>query len=333
MRIGAILPHLLVFGGVRRYIELGNGFVSRGHSFSIYTADGAKPTWLRFDGDVRTFGALRDVDHDILLCGSPELLDHLDRGKTIARIFYLQLEDVAAEERIIRSGRYRIMVNSSGLARRVRRRYRVEPLAGIGGVNPELFHPMGNRPTGAPLRILCYGRLSKPRKGTRFVVEAARMLRRSGVRIELHLFDTLTPGSPDPRIGFDPGLPYRFYLDLPQERMAAMYGAADVFVSAERRAGWSNTAAEAAACGLPIVCTGSGTEDFAVNGQSALVVPLRSPLLIARALGKLGRDRRLALRLGEAARIRVLEFTWEAVCGRMERTFMELLSRAENSPG
>jgi glycosyltransferase involved in cell wall biosynthesis len=323
LRIGAIVPHLLVFGGVRRYLELGNAFVDRGHEFSIYAPGRGEPVWLPFRGAVRPLEEIERFEHDVLLCGSPELLDRLDRGRTRVRIFYLQLEAVADEERIVRSGAYRIMVNSSGLSRKFARRYGFRPLEGIGGVNPDLFHPTERGPTGT-LRVICYGRLSKPRKGTRFVIGAVRSLRRRGYPIELDLFDTLNPGTPDPRIGFDPGVPYRFYLNLPQERMAALYGAADVFVSAERRAGWSNTAAEAAACGLAIVCTRSGTEDFAVNGVSALVVRARVSLCIAKAVERLYHDRELAVRLGDEARRRVLDFTWDKVCGRMERLFFEL---------
>jgi glycosyltransferase involved in cell wall biosynthesis len=325
LRIGAILPHTLVFGGVRRYLELGNRFAARGHSFTIYTPDGATPAWLSFAGAMRPFDAIGGETHDVLITGSPELTPLLDRAPARLRVFYLQIEGVAREERIVRSGKYRVMVNSSGLARRVRRRYGVEPLDGIGGVNPELFHPVGGRETGGPLRVLCYGRVSRPRKGTRFVIAAVRALRRRGLDAELHLFDTTNPGDDDPRIGFDPGIPYRYYLNLPQERMAAMYGAADVFASAERRSGWSNTAAEAAACGLPIVCTRSGTEDFAADGLTALVVRMRHPIFIERALERLWRDRALAARLGEAARGRILDFSWEALCARMERTFLDLL--------
>lgn len=323
LRIGSILPHLLVFGGVRRYLELGNRFAERGHLFTIYTPDGTRPEWLPFKGEVRPLERIAGVEHDVLMCGSPELLPWLDRGAARTRIFYLQIEGVAGEERIIRSGRYRIMVNSAGLARRVRRRYGVEPLDGAGGVSPELFHPVP-REHGGPLRVLCYGRLSKPRKGTRFVIQAVRSLRRRGCDVELALFDTPIPGSSDPRIGFDPGIPYTYYFNLPQERMAGMYGAADVFVSAERRAGWSNTAAEAAACGLPLVCTRSGTEDFAEDGVSALVLRLRLPFFIALSLERLYRDRDLGARLGAAAREKVLDFTWDRVCDRMERIFVAL---------
>ena len=326
MKIGAIVPHLLVFGGVRRYLELGNRFVARGHSYSIITPDGAGEAWLPFNGTVRSFASLGGDAYDVLMCGSPELIGVLDRGKALLRVFYLQLEGVEAEERIVRSGKYRIMVNSSGLARRVRTRYGIEPIGGVGGVNPELFHPV-ERASGRPFRVLCYGRLSKPRKGTRFVIQAVRSLRRRGYDMELDLFDTLNPGSTDPRIGFHPGVPYRFYLDLSQERMAALYGSADAFVSAEHRAGWSNTAAEAAACGVPLVCTKSGTEDFAAADETALIVPVRMSFFIERALRRLYVDPELGAQLGEAGRRRILDFTWDRLCGRMEEAFRKILER------
>lgn len=324
MRIGAILPHLLVFGGVRRYIELGNAFVSRGHAFTIYTPRVEYPRWLRFDGTLRSLDEVGDDRSDVILCGSPELLSDLDRSAARIKIFYLQIENVAHEAEIVLSGCYRVMVNSSGLARRVRRRYGIEPLDGIGAVNPRIFHPTDERGSDGVFRVLCYGRLSRPRKGTRYVVQAVRSMRRRGYPVELHLFDTINPGDDDPRIGFDPGVPFRYYLNLPQSRMAAMYGAADVFVSAEHRAGWNNTAAEAAACGLPLVCTKSGTEDFAEHDISALVVPFRGALPVRRGLVALYRDRERAARLGDEAHRRIMRFTWDALCAKMERTFRSI---------
>jgi glycosyltransferase involved in cell wall biosynthesis len=172
---------------------------------------------------------------------------------------------------------------------------------------------------------MCYGRLSRPRKGTRFVLKAAESMYRSGCDIELILFDSITPGMDDPRTGFDPGLPFRFFIDLPQERMAAMYSSADVFVSAEHRAGWSNTCAEASACGLPLVCTGSGTADFAVNGRTALVVRGRNSGSIGRALRTLYDDRQAAADMGREGALGILEFTWEKVCARMSQQFAALL--------
>ena len=142
----------------------------------------------------------------------------------------------------------------------------------------------------------------------------------------------MTPGSADPRTGFDPGLPFRFYIDLPQENMAAMYASADVFVSAEHRAGWSNTCAEASACGLPLVCTGSGTKDFAVDGRTALVIRSRNSAAIGRALRRLYADREIAAIMGREGATGILEFTWEKVCDTMSEQFAALLKDGGRTP-
>jgi glycosyltransferase involved in cell wall biosynthesis len=328
LRIGAILPHLYVFGGVRRYIELGNAFVSRGHEFVIYTPNGAGPSWIDFSGETASFDQIEKRRHDVLVCGSPELTGRLDEGRAGLRVFYLQVEGIPDEERIMRCGKYLIMVNSSGLARKVKKRYGIEPIDGIGGVNPDLFRPASCERRDGVFRVLCYGRLSRPRKGTRFVVEAVRRMHRRGCNVELQLFDSATPGSTDPRIGFDPGIPYRYYMNLPQSRMTSMYAAANVFVSVEHRAGWSNTSAEAAACGLPLVCTGSGTGDFAVDGVSAIVLPLRNSFAVARALTRLYNDGDLLGSLASRARSSILGFTWERLSEKIERAFEELLDRS-----
>ncbi len=328
---------MLVFGGVRRYIEIGNVFVSRGHRFVIYTPKGAAPSWLEFKGETASFDSLDSSFHDVLMTGSPEYTCLLDRAQASLKVFYLQIKNVEGEKRIVRSGRYAIMVNSSGLARRVRRRYSIDVLDGIGGVDPRLFHPVelekavfqeDEKEYPASMKVLCYGRLSRPRKGTRHVINAAGYLYRRGYNIQLHLFDSSTGDDVVARKGFDPGLPFRYYTALPQKCMAAMYGCADVFVSAERRAGWSNTAAEAAACGLPLICTRSGTSDFATDGESALVLPARNRMFIIKALKKLYNDRGLGLALGRKARGRVMEYSWERVCDRMEAGFSRLLGRA-----
>ncbi|MBN1165265.1 MAG: glycosyltransferase family 4 protein [Candidatus Krumholzibacteriota bacterium] len=341
MIIGAILPHLLLFGGVRRYLELGNQFVGRGHEFIIYTPAGRTCEWQKFDGRIATLDDLDNSFLDVIITGSPEYTGYLENSAARLKIFYLQLEDLAREREIVNSGKYRVMVNSSGLLSRVRERYGREPLPGIGGINPRLFHPLDGEDEAAagsgrgaetPFRIMCYGRLSRPRKGTRFVIQAARWMYNHGFDVELDLFDSRVSERDDPRRGFAPGLPFRYYLDLPQDRMAAMYGAASVFVSVERRAGWANTAAEAAACGLPLVCTGSGTTDFAIPDRSALVLRTRNSYGIRKALIKLYRDPALAARLGGEARKRILDFTWEKVAGRMEETFHRLL-REEESAG
>jgi len=335
LRIGAVLPHTYLFGGVRRYIELSNAFNSRGHEFIIYTPDGVYPSWTGMSGKVMRLSDARDSDHDVVITGSPEYLDILRGFPARLRVFYIQIERVAREDEIARAEGISLMVNSKGLMDRMRKKYGVRALDGRGGINPALFHPpAGGMGSGnGPFRIMCYGRTSRPRKGTRFVMKAAEKLYRRGYDLELLLFDSVNPGSPDPRVGFDPGIPFRFYIDIPQDRMAAMYASADVFVSAEHRAGWSNTCAEASACGLPLVCTASGTTDFAVDGLNAIVLGARSPVSIGRALEKLYRDREMAQKMGSEGARRILDFTWEKVCDRMSEQFVAMLGGEERTPG
>ncbi|MDD3643061.1 MAG: glycosyltransferase family 4 protein, partial [Candidatus Krumholzibacteria bacterium] len=328
MRIGAILPHMLLFGGVRRYIELARAFLRRGHRFVIYTPDGSSPDWCEFDGACEPLSHLGDREHDVLITGSPEYLDVLRSDGAPLKVFYIQIDWVDREREIVRCADLRVMANSIGIMRRLRNRYGIVPLDGRGGVDPDLFHPaVGDHgpwredPREGPLRILCYGRLARPRKGTRYVVSAVESMHRDGRLVELHLFDTRIPGSGDPRIGFHPRVPCRFYLDLSQQQLAMVYRGADVFVSAERRAGWSNTCAEAAASGLPLVCTASGTGDFAENGESALVVPVRGARAVRCAIERLYGDGALARRLGREARRRILGFTWDRVCDTMLEEF------------
>lgn len=342
MRIGVALPHLLLFGGVRRYIELGNIFTAKGCEFTIFTPDGAPPAWIKYDGGVSALAGLPSYRPDVMITGTPEYARHLDESSAAVKIYYLQIEDAAGEREIIRSGKYRIMVNSSGLARRVRKRYGIEPLDGRGGINQDLFHPPGEGSLTAPVsgsrgerpfRIICYGRISRPRKGTRLVAEAVRSLAGGKRGIEIHLFDSYTTEAADPRIGFDPGFPCRFYLNLPQEGMAAMYGAADLFVSAERRAGWSNTAAEAAACGLPLVCTKSGTGDFAIDGKNAIVIPDRRRALLRGAVKRIYDQPGLGEAMGRESAEIMKAFTWEKVCDRMQRDFRKILEGSGPVPG
>jgi glycosyltransferase involved in cell wall biosynthesis len=326
LKIGAILPHMLLFGGVRRYVELAAAFTARGDEFVIYTPDGEPPGWTELKGRCRGLADAEQAEHDVLMTGSPEYLDTLRGIRAKLRIFYLQIEKVDREAEIVSSGDILPMANSSGLMERVRRKYGVTALDGRGGINPDLFHPV-ERPesvTGGPMRIMCYGRLSRPRKGTRFAVDAAKAMYADGRDVELVLFDSMTPGAPDPRIGFDPGLPFRFHIDLPQERMAEMYASADVFVSAEHRAGWSNTCAEAAACGVPLVCTASGTSDFAVDGRTALLAG-RNSRSIRHKLEKLYSDREGSEKIGREGAKKILEFTWDRVCDRMAEQFADLL--------
>jgi len=325
MRIAALLPHVEVFGGVRRYLELGNEFAARGHDFVLFTPEGRPPGWLPFAGRVRPFAELERESFDVSLCGEYDILDGFDRLAARVRYFYFVLEGHRREREVVRRP-YRFLGNSEGLCRRMERRHGIVCRRAPGGVNPAIFHPLppaerGPRPAGE-FRVLCYGRLTRRRKGIPVVIRAVERLRRRHPGLKLVFFDTLVGRDRiDPRTLLRTSAPHKFHIGLPQADMARLFASADAFVGAERRAGWANTAAEAMACGLPVVCTPSGTRDFARDEETALVAPFSIAPLIGRRLRRLIEDPALRERLAEAGRREILEFTWARLANRLLEIF------------
>ncbi len=187
----------------------------------------------------------------------------------------------------------------------------------MGGIDTELFHPDPSR-RGPGLRVLAYGRRSRARKGTDLVVDAVRRARRCFPDLELVLFDHVGEGNEgDPRAGFDPGFPVRWVLNPSAAELAALYQSADVFVSAEKRAGWCNTAIEAMASGCAVVCTPSGTQDFARDGETALVARWRHPWFVGRAIERVLGDAALRAQLQAAGPGAAAPFAWPVLAAKI----------------
>jgi glycosyltransferase involved in cell wall biosynthesis len=321
MKIAALLPHVEVFGGVRRYIELGNEFAQRRHAFVLFHPAGDKPAWLEFVGQTRPFSAIGDEEFDVGLCSEYSILDRFDALRSKSKYFYFVLEGHRREKDVVRKN-YVFLGNSEGLCRRLEAKYGISCLRAPGAVNPKIFYPLSDRPQRDTINVLCYGRVYKRRKGVRLAVRAVEGLYRKFPSLRLVFFDTLVGSDRrDPRSLIKTRVPHDFYLDLPQNRMAWLFSQADVFLSAERRAGWANTVAEAMACRVPVVCTKSGTSDFAFNEKTALVAPFPLPILLRSRLSRLIEDPALRSRLAEAGYERIREFTWSALADRLLRLF------------
>ena len=346
MNIAALLPHVEVYGGVRRYIEAGNALIRRGHRVVLFTPEGKPPDWLEFRGEVRPFEAIPEEQFEIGLCSEYSILPQFERLRAGAKFFYFVLEGHKKEKQVARSG-FHYLGCSEGMCRRIERKYKVRCFRAPGGINPDIFHPLkkpdSSGPEPAPgsdveslsrgpsplrdFKILSYGRVYKKRKGVRRVIKAVEGLRLKNVSLRFLFFDSLVgEDRRDPRPLIRTSIPNDFYLNLPQERMAWLYSQADIFVSAERRAGWANTAAEALACGLPVVCTPSGSRDFAAPNETALVVPFTLPVFLRHQIRRLIKDPELRERLAAAGLRRIGQFTWDSLAARLETIFQGVLS-------
>jgi len=317
VRIALFLPHVGVFGGVRRFLELGNTWSAHGHSVALYHPGGEAPQWLPFSGRVSMLERAAGEPSDLALCADPHTYSAFRAHVSAAHLYYCVIERDAGLDRAIGDG-VLLAANSGPLLRAVAARSGRRVLDGVGGIRLEQFRPDSSARSAAPLRVLLNGRRSRPKKGTDLVLRALAGLRGKVPEFETVLFDSLGPGNAqDPRDGapLPPGA--RFVLNPTQAELVALYQSAHVFVAAERKAGWCNTALESLACGCALVCTRSGTTDFARDEDNAIVVQWRHPFFIRRALSRVLADDALRSRLSARAPMGLERWSWEALAKKL----------------
>jgi glycosyltransferase involved in cell wall biosynthesis len=318
VRISTFLPHVGVFGGVRRFLELGNAWTAMGHEVTLYHPQGTAPGWLPFSGAARPLAAAAAAEADLAVCGDAGTLDAFLAHRASRHLYYCVIEGDPGVARAAARPGVRLAANSGALRRAVERRTGRPVLDGIGGINLRQFRPDPSRRAATPLRVLLNGRRSRAKKGTDLLLAALRALEGRVPPFEILLFDTLGPENrQDPRDGAPLPARARFVIDPTQEELTALYQSAHVFAAAERKAGWCNTALEAMACGAAVVCTRSGTQDFARDRENALVVPVRHPWFLARGLRRVLGDEALRESLGARATEATPPWSWDRVARRL----------------
>lgn len=229
MKIGAILPHVQKFGGVRRYLELGNCFIKRGIDYTIYAR---KPScdWFDFKGKIEGW---KNIKADYILCGDTPSFGILPEAK--GKIFihvqagggYIDGSKWAKGGYISLYGKYPFIANNRIFLKDFPKCHIVE-----GGVNIEFFKPPEEPVNNIKPRVLFYNRNSK---GGDYI------------KSQLADLDTIE------LVGFQ---------GLNNNSLLKLYQSGDFFISWESRDGWPNTAAESLACGLTVVGNGFNCQSF-----------------------------------------------------------------------
>ena len=317
MRIATFLPHVGVFGGVRRFLELGNEWARKGHEVTLFHPSGDAPAWLPYDGRVRPLAEAADETSDLTLCADAHTYDDFRAHRSGRHLYYCVLEGDPGLARAIADPAVRLAANSGALRDTVRRRSGRDVLDGIGGIRTTTFRPDPRRRADRPLRVLVNGRRSRPKKGTDLVLRALASLRGRVPEFEVVLFDTVDAHNrQDPRDGAPLPPAARFVLGPTQEELVALYQSSHLFVAAERKAGWCNTALEALACGCALVCTRSGTGDFARHDENALLA-WRHPWFLRRAIRALLTDPTRRERLAAAGPASAAPWAWPILAEKL----------------
>lgn len=319
MTLGVLLPHTKLYGGVKRFLELGNIFVAKGHDFCVYTPDGVAPDWFDYHGRMGRFSDLDGIEADALWTTTPEYMPMILNSRARHKIFY----HVRIRERlndIMHNPEVELYACSSNVYEHDLRRYGREAFKAVGGVTVSHYTPKTDYSSdGRPFVVMGYGRLAERVKGTRYVVKACERLYRRGYNVRLLLYDTALNEQWQRKIDeFRCRCPFDFVQNHPFDRNSELFGRADCFVSAEnpKYSGWNNTVAEAMACGLPVVSTKAGTDDLITDGQTGLL-SARWVFCIERKIARLYHDEQLRRTLGTAARRHIEIFDWEHVADRI----------------
>ena len=203
------------------------------------------------------------------------------------------------------------------------------------GVDAVRFHPLD-----AAARRTARESFGLPPDG-RLVVSVSRLVPRKGMDTLIAAARRLAPSLPDLTVaiagrGRDRrrldqlarGAPVRLLGPVPAERLAELYGAADVFAMVCRdrwggleQEGFGIVFLEAAACGVAQVAGDSGgAADAVIDGETGFVVrhPDR-PGDVADALARVLDDSALRARLGAAARARAAQdFNYDTLAAGLQ---------------
>ncbi len=107
-----------------------------------------------------------------------------------------------------------------------------------------------------------------------------------------------------------------------------VYAMVDAFVLPSTYETFSLVTFEAAASGLPVLATPvNGVRELIVDGQNGFLIS-RRPELIAERLGQLAADPDLRSRLGEAARVSALRFSWQEMVDKYDRLYAQMPGRS-----
>jgi len=108
-----------------------------------------------------------------------------------------------------------------------------------------------------------------------------------------------------------------------QEDIGAIYRSAHVFFFLTLEEGGPMVTFEAMGCGLPILTTPMGAGEVCRDGIEGFVVDPYDEDMIVDRLRQLASDTDLRHSMGEAARVRAMEYTWDKVGARRLRLLQE----------
>lgn len=225
----------------------------------------------------------------------------------------------------------RIITVSGSAAEETRNSFKVpqEKLRVVhNGIDTSVFRRLDSE-RKEPGRLVIVANTTDRKKGVIYLLRALQLLQEE-IDVKLTIVDR---GAPDNE--YTPGLVTRYGLEdrvcftgkVGLEELVRCYAAAEVAVVPSLYEGFGLPAAEAMACGLPVVATTAGALPEVVEDErSGILVPPRDADALAGAIKRLLEDKHLRQAMGEEGRRRVeRHFTWEEAARKTLEVYREVL--------
>jgi glycosyltransferase involved in cell wall biosynthesis len=223
--------------------------------------------------------------------------------------------------------RLSVFTSSQVSARRIERDFRVRHARVAmlaNGLDTELFSP-DPALAKAPAELLCVARASDPNKGVHTLIAALARLPKP---VTLTLVDD--PASEARRWAREAGCAHRLTLTgrIGTEALVQLYRRATLVVVPSRFEGFGLPAAEAMACGTPVVASDAGALPEVVGtGGGGVLVPPDAPEALAKAIGSLLEQPDTRRALGRHARARVeAAYAWPRVAERTAAEYRRVVA-------
>jgi glycosyltransferase involved in cell wall biosynthesis len=334
VRVTFLLPHLRVAGGVRAILSHADRLAGRGHEVTVVVPAGRpatawwrnrrrrEPRWMpglraRVEWVADWTGAaLPDADALIATAWQSAPPVATAPARCGRKFYFIQhYESLYHGRPELVDATYRLplrkVVISSWLAEIMGSRFQSQAEVIVTPVDPALFHPTVRADDDGRLRVLMLHH-EYEWKGVAEGIEAFTRVKARHPELALVGFGLKAPRR---------ALPYdEFFADLPQTRLAWLYGRCRIYCCPSWDEGLGMPPMEAMACGAAL-CTydNGGCRDYAFDGRTAVVAPRRDVEGLARALARLVEDRELRERIARSGREWIAtRFDWGRASERLE---------------
>jgi len=196
------------------------------------------------------------------------------------------------------------------------------------GIDTERFRKANGVPK-RPNSLVLVNSGEQSLKGVPYLLQALRILK-DGTDIRLTVVGSPLPDGQYLKLIKQYGIEdmVSFTGRVSADRLVKEYAAAEMCVVPSLYEGFGLPAAEAMACGLPVVSTTGGAlpEVVGRDGEAGILVPPAQPEALAAAIRTLLDNASLREKMGEAGRKRIeSEFTWERAARKTVEVYREVM--------